>query len=130
MFTKNTAVRQVKKKQSMPHFVIDCSENIIKLKTPEEILCAVHDTAEATALFVKGDIKVRINPFTYFTIAGTNNDFIHIFGNIMEGRNTAQKADLSKKIITRLKSMFPNVPVISMNIIDFERSTYCNKSMV
>ncbi len=114
----------------MPHFVIDCSENILKLKTPEEILNAVHDTAEATALFAKGDIKVRINPFKYFTVANTDNDFIHVFGNIMQGRNTEQKAALSKKMITRLKSMFPDVPVISMNVIDLERSTYCNRSMV
>ena len=114
----------------MPHFVIDCSENIIKLKMPQEIIQAVYDTAESTGLFSKGDIKVRINPFNFFTVANTDNDFIHVFGHIMEGRNTEQKADLSKKIITRLKSMFPDVPVISMNVIDFERSTYCNKSMV
>ncbi len=121
----------------MPHFVIDCSANIIRLKTPEEIMGAVLETAEATGLFVKGDIKVRINPFTHFTVAGlpagqagTNNDFIHIFGHIMQGRNTEQKADLSKKMVTRLKSMFPAVPVISMNITDFEKATYCNKSMV
>ena len=118
------------KKRYMPHFVIDCSENIIKLKTPEEIIGAVYEIAEATGLFTKGDIKVRINPFTYFTVAGTNNDFIHIFGNIMEGRKKEQKADLSKRMITRLKSMFPAVPVISMNVIDFEKTTYCNKSMV
>ena len=114
----------------MPHFVIDCSENIIKLKTPEEIIGAVYEIAEATGLFTKGDIKVRINPFTYFTVGGTDNDFIHIFGNIMQGRNTEQKADLSKKMVTRIKSMFPDVPVISMNVIDFEKTTYCNKSMV
>ena len=114
----------------MPHFVIDCSENIIKLKTPDEIIGAVYETAESTGLFAKGDIKVRINPFKYFTVAGTNNDFIHIFGNIMEGRKKEQKADLSKRMITRLKSMFPAVPVISMNVTDFERATYCNKSMV
>lgn len=114
----------------MPHFVIDCSEHIIKLKTPGEIMGAVLETAEATGLFAKGDIKVRINPFTHFTVAGTKNDFIHIFGHIMQGRNTEQKADLSKKMVTRLKSMFPAVPVISMNITDFEKATYCNKSMV
>ena len=57
-------------------------------------------------------------------------NFIHVFGHIMQGRNTEQKADLSRKIVTRLKSMFPDVPVISMNVIDFEKATYCNKTMV
>lgn len=114
----------------MPHFVIDCSANILKLKSPKEMMQKVYDTAESTTLFDKGDIKVRINPFEYYTIGNTEDDFIHIFANIMEGRNTSQKKNLSKRIITELKLMFPNVPIISINIRDFEKATYCNKSMV
>jgi 5-carboxymethyl-2-hydroxymuconate isomerase len=114
----------------MPHFVIDCSENIIKLKSPNEIIQKVYDTAASTALFEKGDIKVRINPFKYYNIGNTKDDFIHIFANIMEGRTTSQKKKLSEKIITELKLMFPDVPIISINIRDFEKATYCNKSMV
>lgn len=114
----------------MPHFVLDCSENIIQLQSPEEIIQAVFDTAESTGLFSKNDIKVRINPFKYYSTGNTQDDFIHVFGNIMEGRNEAQKANLSKKIISTLKAMFPDVPVLSINIRDFEKSSYCNKSMV
>lgn len=114
----------------MPHFVIDCSENIIKLIPQKEIIQKVYDTAESTALFAKGDIKVRINPFEHYNVGNSQDDFIHIFANIMEGRNTAQKTNLSKAIISELKTMFPNVPIISMNIRDFEKATYCNKSMV
>ena len=114
----------------MPHFVIDCSENITKLRTPKEIIQKVYDTAESTELFDHGDIKVRINPFIHYNVGNTNNDFIHIFANIMEGRTVTQKKDLSNKIITELKSMFPEVPIISINIRDFEKATYCNKSMV
>ncbi len=114
----------------MPHFVIDCSEHIISLKAPEEIMHAVYENAASTGLFAEGDIKVRINPFKYFKLGDTKEDFIHIFGNIMEGRSIAQKADLSNKIISRLTIMFPAVPIISMNIREFEKATYCNKSMV
>jgi len=114
----------------MPHFVIDCSENIITMTSPEEIMQSVYDAAESTDLFDPADIKVRINPFKYYSIGTTKDDFIHIFANIMEGRTTTQKSDLSKGIITALKSVFPNVPVISINIRDFEKVTYCNKAMV
>jgi 5-carboxymethyl-2-hydroxymuconate isomerase len=62
----------------MPHFVIDCSENILNLKSPEEIMQAVYDTAEATDLFDTGDIKVRINPFQHYNIGNTKDDFIHM----------------------------------------------------
>ena len=114
----------------MPHFVIDCSENIIKIKSPKEIIQKVYDTAESTNLFDTGDIKVRINPFEYYTIGNTKDDFIHIFANIMEGRTVSQKKNLSERIIADLKLMFPDVPIISINIRNFEKTTYCNKSMV
>lgn len=114
----------------MPHFIIDCSENIITLKSPNEIMQNVYNTAESTQLFSKGDIKVRINPFKHYNIGNSKDDFIHIFANIMEGRTISQKAQLSKSIIRELKNMFPDVPIISINIRDFEKTTYCNKSMV
>ena len=114
----------------MPHFIIDCSENIIEQKSPEDIMQLVFDTAESTGLFEKADIKVRINPYQYFNTANTKDDFIHVFANIMEGRDVDQKKDLSHKIVSQLKEAFPLVPVISMNIRDFERASYCNKSMV
>lgn len=114
----------------MPHFIIDCSENILKLQPPDEVMQTVHDLADSTGLFAKGDIKVRINPYHYFNVANTSNDFIHVFAYIMEGRNTQKKANLSRIIVTRLKELFPDVPVISMNIKDFERASYCNRTMV
>jgi 5-carboxymethyl-2-hydroxymuconate isomerase len=46
----------------------------------------------------------------------------------MEGRTKEQKANLSRQIVSELKMMFPEVPVISSNIRDFEKATYCNKN--
>lgn len=114
----------------MPHFVIDCSENILNLQSPQEIMQEVYNAAESTGIFDEGDIKVRINPFQYYNTGNTQNDFIHIFGYILEGRTTAQKSHLSRTIIEKLKPMFPEVPVLSINIMDFEKATYCNKAMV
>ena len=114
----------------MPHFIIDCSKHIIELKTPAEIIQKVYDTAEDSALFEKGDIKVRINPYEYYNVGNSKDDFIHVFANMMEGRSVIQKKDLSDKIVAALKTMFPHVPIISINIRDFEKATYCNKSMV
>lgn len=114
----------------MPHFVLDCSENILKIQKPREVLEEVLETTFSTGLFEKNDIKVRINPFKHSLVQGSDNDFIHVFANIMEGRTTEQKNNLSKLIITKLKSMFPEVPIISINIRDFEKDTYCNRTMI
>jgi 5-carboxymethyl-2-hydroxymuconate isomerase len=114
----------------MPHFIIDCSENIIQQKSPDEIMQAVYEVAEATGLFAANDIKVRLRPYQYFKLGEGKKDFIHIFGNIMEGRNTEQKANLARKIMERLNEMFPDISILSMNIRDFEKATYSNKALI
>ncbi len=90
----------------------------------------VYKEADSTGLFGRGDIKVRIQDFTYFNNGNTKEDFIHIFGNIMEGRTAEQKKNLSNRIISKLKMEFPDVQIISINISDFEKVSYCNRSMV
>jgi 5-carboxymethyl-2-hydroxymuconate isomerase len=114
----------------MPHFILDCSERILEIHEPKKTIEAVFETAFETGLFERDDIKVRLNPFKYSLVQSGEADFIHVFGNIMQGRTDAQKADLSKKIVTKLNELFPEVPIISMNIRDFEKASYCNKTMV
>ncbi len=114
----------------MPHFIIDCSENIIEQKSPEEIMRAVYDVAEATGLFAVNDIKVRLRPYKYFKLGKGKKDFIHIFGYIMEGRSTEQKASLSRKMIERLNEILPDISILSINICEFEKATYSNKALI
>ena len=63
-------------------------------------------------------------------VLGGDSDFIHVFGNIMEGRTEEQKIFLSKEIVSKLNQLFPEVPIISINIRDFEKSSYINKTML
>ena len=114
----------------MPHFILDCSERILDIQKPKKTIEAVFETAFETGLFERDDIKVRLNPFKFSLVQSGEADFIHVFGNIMQGRTDVQKADLSKRIVTKLNELFPEVPIISMNIRDFERASYCNKKMV
>ena len=90
----------------------------------------VYDTADSTKLFSKGDIKVRIQSFDEFIAGEGEDDFIHVFGNIMEGRSDGQKQELSSRIVSMLNEILPEVAIISMNIRDFDKTGYCNKSMV
>ena len=114
----------------MPHFIIDCSENIIEQESPEAIMQAVHDVANATGLFAVNDIKVRLRPYQHFKLGKGKRDFIHIFGFIMEGRSTEQKENLSRRIIERLNEMFPAIAILSINISEFEKATYSNKALI
>jgi len=114
----------------MPHFIIECSENIIQQNSADVIMQAVYDAAEGTGLFATNDIKVRLLPYQYFKLGVNKKDFIHIFGNIMEGRSIEQKANLARKIIEGLNEMFPDISILSINIREFEKATYSNKALI
>ena len=114
----------------MPHFLIDCSETIFELHTEAEIIDKVHLAAKSTELFNENDIKVRVNSFKKYSTGNKIEDFIHVFAHIMEGRSSEQKLGLSKKIVQTLTSMFPNVPNIGANVIEFENENYYNRNML
>jgi len=114
----------------MPHFVMDCSESVLNLYNEEFIIEQVHLVVNTTGLFKESDIKVRLNPFQKYAVGNKREDFIHVFAHIMQGRTTEQKANLSKVVVTKLISLFPEVPNIAMNVSDFEKATYCNRTMI
>ncbi|MBL1244706.1 MAG: 5-carboxymethyl-2-hydroxymuconate Delta-isomerase [Sulfurimonas sp.] len=114
----------------MPHFIIDCSEDILKLHSQDEIIEQVNLSAVSTKLFHKNDIKVRVNVFEKYSTGNKKENFIHVFANIMEGRNMEQKANLSKTIVKDLASLLPSVAHIGTNVIEFEKASYFNKNML
>ncbi|AYZ13800.1 5-carboxymethyl-2-hydroxymuconate Delta-isomerase [Chryseobacterium arthrosphaerae] len=114
----------------MPHFIIECSQDILQQKTPDEIMNAVYESAESTGLFAVNDIKVRLQPYTYFRLGDQKKNFLHVFGYIMEGRSTEQKSDLSKQICTQLTALLPEPSFLSVNISEFEAATYSNKALI
>ncbi|SMO93286.1 5-carboxymethyl-2-hydroxymuconate isomerase [Chryseobacterium rhizoplanae] len=114
----------------MPHFIIDCSQDILQLRTPEELMDALYEVADATGLFAPNDIKVRLQPYQYYRLGTGKKNFLHVFGYIMEGRTTEQKAQLSRQISTRLSELLTDISFLSVNINDFEASTYSNKALI
>ena len=117
----------------MPHFVIDCSESVLELANPQELMQAVFDAATGTDLFATsgvGGIKVRLNPYRHFLNVDGHQHFVHVFASIMEGRTIEQKRELSERIVRTLKTLLPTVEIIAMNVRDFEKVTYCNRPLV
>lgn len=114
----------------MPHFILDCSEGTLASHSKDEIIEQVHSSAVSSDLFHKNDVKVRVNFFKNYSTGDKKEDFIHVFANIMEGRTIEQKLHLSRTIVRGLASMFPLVPHIGTNIIEFEKASYFNKNML
>lgn len=114
----------------MPHFILDCSPEILAAQDRKHLLQSVWDVAQASGLFNPADIKTRLRVFDDYITGGGDDPFIHVFAYIMEGRTVEQKSALSQSVVGKLKSMFPDVPVISMNVMDFEKATYANRNPV
>ncbi|QIY92312.1 5-carboxymethyl-2-hydroxymuconate Delta-isomerase [Chryseobacterium gallinarum] len=114
----------------MPHFIIDCSQDILQQKTPDEIMDAVYETADSTGLFAPNDIKVRLQPYSHYRLGNNKKNFLHVFGYIMEGRSTEQKAGLSRQISIKLTELLPDISFLSVNISEFEAATYSNKALI
>lgn len=114
----------------MPHFIVDCSQEILRQHSEEAILARLHRAVNSTGLFEEPDIKVRIHPFRIHAAGGAREDFIHVFSYIMQGRTVEQRADLSKRVVGELADMFPAVHRIAMNVMEFEKATYFNRDML
>jgi 5-carboxymethyl-2-hydroxymuconate isomerase len=114
----------------MPHFIVDCSVNILSNVSKSEILKAVHDSTYASGLFLKEEIKVRVNQYNEFSVGGSKTDFIHVFGYILEGRTGEQKANLSKDVVKVLTVICPTIQFIAMSVDEFAIAGYCNRRMV
>ena len=117
----------------MPHFVVDCSESVLEMIDPSELMPSIFDTSASTELFAltgAGGIKVRLRPCAHFLNVERREHFLHVFANIMQGRTPEQKKLLSHRIVEQLQRLLPDVEIISMNVREFEKATYCNTTMV
>ncbi|MGE0623224.1 MAG: 5-carboxymethyl-2-hydroxymuconate Delta-isomerase [Pseudomonadales bacterium] len=114
----------------MPHFVIHSNKSFIERNGPDRIISCVYEQALASTLFSKSIIKVRVLPFEYSFVQGSDQDFIHIVAWIMGGRTDDQKAELAESIVKSLKAMFPDLPTLSIDVRDINPTTYTNREMV
>jgi 5-carboxymethyl-2-hydroxymuconate isomerase len=117
-------------KHAMPHFVVDCSQDILRLQEEEEIIRRLHEVALSSGLFDEREIKVRVNAFAVYATGNRREDFIHVFSSVMQGRSVEQRANLSRLIVGELVAMFPQVANIATNVAEFEKATYFNRSML
>ena len=114
----------------MPHFIIDCSADVLTQVSEPDMLSAVLNAADASGLFTKDDIKVRVNPYVRYEVGGKKTSFIHVFGYILEGRTEAQKAGLSQRVVKALADLFPGIEYIASSIDEFTKAGYCNRHLL
>lgn len=112
----------------MPHFNVDCSENVLSLIEPQSLAEAVHQAALSTELFAEANIQVRVKASAGHLVGGKKEDFISVFASILEGRTPEQKTSLSKAVVSKLCVLLPQVPHVHTNVTDLQKGTGCDQS--
>ncbi|TKB50610.1 5-carboxymethyl-2-hydroxymuconate Delta-isomerase [Ferrimonas sediminicola] len=114
----------------MPHFVIDCAQEVLEGRDQQAVLRALHQAALASGLFNEAAIKVRINSYATYLAGGSQDPFIHLFAHILDGRTADQRAELSKLMVAELTRLFPEVPKIAANVYEMSRQDYVSRQML
>lgn len=108
----------------MPHFIIEINKELQEQITLEDLARNVFDTALASKLFLKHDIKSRVRVFDTSIIGGEKQNFIHVWGYIQQGRSFYQKRELSENIVKSLEELVNHLFVVSCNISELDKNSY------
>lgn len=115
----------------MPHLIIEHSVNIVEQPDFEQLFSRMHWILTETGAFKLADIKSRVHPCqTYYIADGnTNNTFVHLRLEILEGRSTDVKKQAGERLLALLKETFAHSVkqkdcLLSVEIRDMARECY------
>lgn len=108
----------------MPHCIIEYSKELEAQIEPSKLIKLVHQGAVTSKLFDESHIKTRALAYTYYQTGISGNAFIHVTAKILSGRTQAQKADLSKSILSQFEKVALSSVTITVQICDIETESY------
>jgi 5-carboxymethyl-2-hydroxymuconate isomerase len=108
----------------MPHCIVEYSEDVAEQVSIEELVEAAHLGVLSSGLFDEYDIKTRAVAYTFHRTGSTRDSFVHVTVRLLSGRDDAQKANLSKKLLTRIEPMLPEVVSVGVEICDIHKDSY------
>jgi len=78
----------------------------------------------SSGLFVEYDIKTRAVGYAHHRTGATRDSFVHVTVRLLSGRDDAQKADLSDKLMKQIEPLLPGVVSVGVEICDIHSSSY------
>jgi 5-carboxymethyl-2-hydroxymuconate isomerase len=111
----------------MPHCLIEASNTVLALVEPADLMQRVHDSIVATGICMPAEIKVRVQLYEHYRVAGEQADFVHVTASLLDGRTAAQKKQLSMSVVGALLARLPAVQAISVDVRDMQRETFSNR---
>lgn len=112
----------------MPHFNVECSENVLSQLDAQSLAEAVHRAALSTELFAEDNIQIKVKACDGYFIGGKRQDFVSVFASILGGRSAEQKTALSKAVVLKLCELLPAVDRIHVNVTELQKGTGFSRS--
>lgn len=106
----------------MPHVVIEyfSPEGLDR----DAVLRVALDTAAASGIMQRTDIKVRLLPSEAILFGDGRRSFLHLTISMLAGRTTAAKLALSEAMTDALRAACPDIDAISADIRDMDPECY------
>ena len=108
----------------MPHCIIEYSSGATDCIEIGDLVAAVHQGVLSSGLFDEYDIKTRAVAYTHHRTGATRDSFVHVTVRLLSGRDDAQKADLSEKLLAQIEPLLPAVVSVGVEICDMHRDSY------
>ncbi|OEC33870.1 5-carboxymethyl-2-hydroxymuconate isomerase [Pseudomonas cuatrocienegasensis] len=111
----------------MPHCLIEASNAVLALIEPAELMQKVHDSIVATGICLPAEVKVRVQLYEHYRVAGEQADFVHVTASLLDGRTALQKKQVSMSVVGALLARLPTVQAISVDVRDMQREVFSNR---
>ncbi len=108
----------------MPHCIIEYSSDVADQVSIRELIEATFQGALSSGLFPEYDIKIRAYACLHHQTGSTRDSFVHVAVRLLSGRDDAQKADLSEKVLAQIQPLLPSVESVGVEICDMHRASY------
>lgn len=108
----------------MPHCIIEYSSGVADQIEIDDLVEAVHLGVFSSGLFDEYDIKTRAVGYAHHRTGATQDSFVHVTVRLLSGRDDAQKADLSEKLLARIEPLLPAVVSVGVEICDMHKGSY------
>ena len=111
----------------MPHCCIEYTPNVLEVIGQDELLTTAHQAMIQSGLFGAIDVKTRatlVSDYILGELALRTSGFIHIKIYLLSGRTVEQKHGLTHAVAQALRVKLPQLPSITVDIIDMARDTY------
>ena len=108
----------------MPHLIIEFSEQVESMVSPQLMVEQIRTAAMASGLFNEQAIKVRAMGYQHFRNGVDDNDFIHVTARILSGRTLEQRQSLSEILLKTLQNMSLPELSLSVEVVEMERESY------